>query len=60
MFEFLDENWSKLSPAVTKALTDRPLVPVGARLIKAGRLFFRLKVGRVNHGNVSCPLPGVV
>lgn len=44
IFEFLDENWSKLSPGVTKGLKDRPLVPVGARLIKAGRLFFRLKV----------------
>ncbi|CAM9608936.1 unnamed protein product, partial [Ectocarpus sp. 12 AP-2014] len=43
IFEFLDENWSKLSPGVTKGLKDRPLVPVGARLIKAGRLFFRLK-----------------
>lgn len=48
MFEFLEENWSKLSPAVMKALKDRPLVPVGARLIKAGRLFFRLKVGMVS------------
>ncbi|CAN0446450.1 unnamed protein product, partial [Laminaria digitata] len=43
LFEFLDENWSKLSPAVVQGLKDRPLVPVGARLIKAGRLFFRLK-----------------
>lgn len=46
MFEFLDENWSKLSPGVVNGLKDRPLVPVGARLIKAGRLFFRLKVRR--------------
>lgn len=45
LFEFLDENWAKLSPNVMKALKDTPLVPVGARLIKAGRLFFRLKVG---------------
>ncbi|CAM9507670.1 unnamed protein product, partial [Hapterophycus canaliculatus] len=43
MFEFLDENWPKLSPGVTEGLKDRPLVPVGARLIKASRLFFRLK-----------------
>lgn len=48
MFEFLEENWSKLSPAVMKGLKDRPLVPVGARLIKAGRLFFRLKVSLVS------------
>lgn len=48
MFEFLEENWSKLSPGVTKGLRDRPLVPVGARLIKAGRLFFRLKVGIIS------------
>lgn len=46
LFEFLDENWSKLSPGVVNGLKDRPLVPVGARLIKAGRLFFRLKVRR--------------
>lgn len=46
LFEFLDENWSKLSPGVVKGLKERPLVPVGARLIKAGRLFFRLKVRR--------------
>lgn len=45
MFEFLDENWPKLSPGVMEGLKDRPLVPVGARLIKASRLFFRLKVG---------------
>ena len=44
LFEFLDENWSKLSPGVVNGLKERPLVPVGARLIKAGRLFFRLKV----------------
>ena len=44
LFEFLEENWSKLSPGVVKALKDKPLVPVGARLIKAARLFFRLKV----------------
>lgn len=44
LFEYVDDNWSKLSPEECEALKDRPLVPVGARLIKAGRLFFRLKV----------------
>ena len=59
MFEFLEENWSKLSPAVMKALKDRPLVPVGARLIKAGRLFFRLKVGVVSSLSLSRVPPGL-
>lgn len=45
IFGFLGNHWCKLSPSVKKDLADRPLVPVGARLIKAGRLFFRLKVG---------------
>lgn len=44
LFRFLGKNWSNLSPAVKRRLRHRPLVPVGARLIKAGRLFFRLKV----------------
>ncbi|CAM9971182.1 unnamed protein product, partial [Discosporangium mesarthrocarpum] len=43
LYEFLDENWSKLSPNVRQGLKEMPLVPVGARLVKAGRLFFRLK-----------------
>ncbi|CAM9878557.1 unnamed protein product, partial [Choristocarpus tenellus] len=43
LYAFLEENWSKLSPNVKEGLKEIPLIPVGARLVKAGRLFFRLK-----------------
>jgi len=43
LYSFLDEHWAKLSPQVKNELREVPSVPVADRLVKASRLFFRLK-----------------
>jgi len=43
LYSFLDENWEKLTPQERGELKEAPIVPVGGRLVKASRLFFRLK-----------------
>lgn len=42
IFQFLADNWRRVSPNVKIALRDTHLVPVGHQLIKPSRLFFRL------------------
>jgi hypothetical protein len=44
IYGFLDENWAKLSSREQADLRNIPIVPVCGRLVKASRLFFRLKV----------------
>jgi hypothetical protein len=43
IYAYIEENWPKFSPAVRTSLQSRPLVPVKGRLVKASRLFLRLK-----------------
>jgi hypothetical protein len=42
LFQYLQEHWVALSPATQVALKDLPCVPVGNRLVRPSRLFFRL------------------
>ena len=43
IFSYLQENYSRISPAVQTGLSERAIVPVGSTLVKASKLFFRLK-----------------
>ncbi|CAN0226515.1 unnamed protein product [Phaeothamnion confervicola] len=43
IYRFLDEGWHNLSPNVRSGLRELPAVPVGGRMVKPSRLFFRLK-----------------
>jgi hypothetical protein len=42
VFSYLNEHWSQITPAQRRTLRRLPLVPVGARLVRASRLYFRL------------------
>ncbi|ETW06282.1 hypothetical protein, variant [Aphanomyces invadans] len=42
IFSFLQTHWSDVTPPFRAQLRDMPLVPIGARLVKANRLYIRL------------------
>lgn len=42
IFKYLEEHWDSIPPRSKTALKDLPCVPVGNRLVKAARLYFRL------------------
>ncbi|KAH9117615.1 hypothetical protein LEN26_012555 [Aphanomyces euteiches] len=43
IFDFLHSHWRELNENTVTLLRDVPLIPVGASLVKANRLYFRLK-----------------
>ena len=42
LFQYLQEHWVALPPATQVMLKDLPCIPVGNRLVRPSRLFFRL------------------
>ncbi|KAG5176706.1 hypothetical protein JKP88DRAFT_265343 [Tribonema minus] len=43
LYAFIEEEWPKLTDYAKKELQAAPLVPVRGRMVKASRLFFRLR-----------------
>lgn len=43
LYNYIEDAWSKLAPSIRQDLCSSPLVPVRGRMVKASRLFFRLK-----------------